>query len=52
MAGVGYSSLQLALSPMRIFAIGIERPLNVTVQRYHDADASEHRRPVVIGDEQ
>lgn len=37
-------SLQLPLSPMVVFAIGIERPLDVSVQRSYDADAREHCR--------
>src|SRR5258708_6356403 len=35
---------ELAASPVLIFARGIEHPLDVAVQRPHDADASEHRR--------
>jgi hypothetical protein len=35
---------QLALSQMMLFAIRIERALDVTVQRPHDADASHHSR--------
>src|ERR1700730_10100152 len=35
---------QLALSPMRVFAIGIEHALAVSVQGPHDADPREHRR--------
>jgi hypothetical protein len=34
---------------MVVFAIGIENALDVTVQRFHDTDASEHRRAVVFG---
>jgi hypothetical protein len=30
---------------MRLFAIGIELALDVAVQRSHDADTREHRRP-------
>ena len=37
-------SLQLALAPMMIFAIGIKDPFDVTVQRFHDADPRQHRR--------
>jgi hypothetical protein len=37
-------SRQLPLSPVVILAIGVERALNVSVQRSHDADACEHRR--------
>src|ERR1700731_3453179 len=29
---------------MMLFAIGIKHPLDVAVQRLHDADAREHRR--------
>jgi len=36
-------SLQLALAPMCLFAIGIERPLDMTVQGFHDPDAGHHR---------
>ena|SRR2546421_11407138 len=35
--------LQLSLPPMCVFAIGIELPLDVTVQGSHDADARKHR---------
>ena len=38
---------QLPLSPMSTFARGIEHPLDVPVQRPHDADPREHRRPAV-----
>jgi hypothetical protein len=40
-----------ALSPTSVFVIRIEGPLDVTVQGFHDADASEHCRPVIFGDE-
>jgi hypothetical protein len=33
---------QLPLSPMVVFAIGIEHALDVTVQGPHDPDAREH----------
>jgi hypothetical protein len=33
---------------MMIFAIGVEYPLDVPVQRPHDADAREHRRAVLF----
>ena len=33
------------LLPMSIFAIGIEHPLGMTVQRLHDPDPRHHRRP-------
>jgi hypothetical protein len=42
--------LQLALSPMRVFVRSIERPFDVTVQGFHDADARKHRWPVMIGE--
>jgi hypothetical protein len=44
--GLGNSSIprQLPLAPMRVFAIGIEHPLDGAVQRSHDTDAREHRR--------
>jgi hypothetical protein len=34
---------QLALSPMRVLSRRIKHPLDVTVQRLHDADPREHR---------
>jgi hypothetical protein len=37
---------------MRVFAIKIERPFDVAVQRPHDTDARKHRWPVMFGDEQ
>ena len=37
---------------MVIFALGIKDPFDVTVQRLHHADASEHRWPVLIDDDQ
>ena len=36
-------SLELPLSPVGIFAIGIEHPLDMTVQRLHDPDPRQHR---------
>jgi hypothetical protein len=36
---------------MRVFAIGIEDPLDVAVQRRHDADPGQHCRPAARGDE-
>ena len=36
--------LELPFSPMGIFALGIEQPLDMTVQRFHDTDARHHRR--------
>lgn len=35
---------QLQFPPVGIFALGIERPPDMTVQRLHDADARHHRR--------
>ena len=35
--------LEFPLPPMCLFAIGIEHPLDVTVQRPHDADPRQHR---------
>ncbi len=40
-------ALQLGLSPMVVFATGIEYALDVSVQCLHDADARHHRRPAV-----
>jgi hypothetical protein len=37
---------------MRVFAIRIEHPLDVTVQGSHDPYARKHCRPVMFGDEQ
>jgi hypothetical protein len=48
--GLSSIALQLPLSPMRVFAIGIEHALDVAVQRSHDADARQHRRPPVRRD--
>jgi hypothetical protein len=36
---------------MMVFAVGIEHPLDVTVQGPHDADAREHRRAVLVDDQ-
>jgi hypothetical protein len=36
---------------MMILAFGIERALDVSVQRSHDADPRKHRRPAEIGDQ-
>ena len=36
---------------MMTFAIGIKDPLDVTVQRPHDADPGEHRRPAALCNE-
>ena len=45
--GVSFLSIpcQLPPSPMRVLAVGIEHALDVAVQRPHDADPCEHRRP-------
>jgi hypothetical protein len=43
---------QLPLSPMRVFAIWVERTHDVPVQSPHDADARHHRRSAVaFGDQ-
>jgi predicted Zn finger-like uncharacterized protein len=43
---------QLALSPMRVLSRRIKHPLDVTVQRLHDADPREHRwAAVAFGDQ-
>jgi hypothetical protein len=45
-------SLQFTLSPMMLFAIGIENPFDVTVQCPHDANPRKHRRSAVaFGDQ-
>jgi hypothetical protein len=36
-------SLELALSPVCLFAIGIENPLNIAGQGSHDPDPRQHR---------
>jgi hypothetical protein len=36
---------QLPPSPMMTLPVGIEHPLNMPVQRPHDADPRQHRRP-------
>jgi hypothetical protein len=41
-AGFSFGPLQLPLSPMGVFAILIELPNDVTVQRSHDADGRHH----------
>jgi hypothetical protein len=38
--------------PMRVFAVGIEHALDVAVQRRHDPDPREHRRPPSIAKDQ
>jgi hypothetical protein len=50
--GPSLISRQLPPSPMLVFSRRVEHPLDVTVQRLHDADASEHCRPVMFGEEQ
>ena len=43
---------RLPLSPMMLFAIGIEHAFDVPVKRPHDADARHHRRAAVaFGDQ-
>jgi hypothetical protein len=44
--------LQFPLSPVRVFAIGIELPNDVTVQCPQDADARHHGRAVVLDDQE
>jgi hypothetical protein len=51
-AGFSFGPLQLPLSPMGVFAILIELPNDVTVQRSHDADVRHHRRAVMRDDQQ
>ena len=36
--------LELPFAPVGIFALGIEHPLDMTVQRLHDRDPRQHRR--------
>jgi len=36
---------------MGVFAVGIEHPFDVSVQRPHDADARHHRRAVKLDDQ-
>jgi hypothetical protein len=40
---------QLALFPMRIFAVGIEYPLDVSVDRSQDTHFCEQHWPAVLG---
>ena len=42
---------QLLFAPMRVLALRIEFARDVTVQRLHDADAREHRRPTEVRDQ-
>src|SRR5471030_1853470 len=44
-------TFQLPLSPMRVFAIGIEHARFVAVERPQHADRREHRRPAAGRDE-
>jgi hypothetical protein len=37
---------------MMIFSVWVEHPLNVTVQGSHDPDAREHRRAVLVDDQE
>jgi hypothetical protein len=37
---------------MRVFAIGIELPNEVTVQRPHEADARHHGGSVILDDQE
>jgi len=46
-----FVSLQLPLAPMSLFAIGIEHPLDMSIERPHHADQRHHRRPVLFGDQ-
>jgi hypothetical protein len=39
-------SRELPTSPMRVLPVRVEHALDVPIQRPHDADAREHRRPV------
>jgi hypothetical protein len=38
-----FFSFRLAFAPMCVFAIGIEYPLDMTVQRVHYPDTGKHR---------
>lgn len=42
---------QLALAPMRLLALGVERWVVVPVQSPHDANPGEHRWAAALGDE-
>jgi hypothetical protein len=33
---------------MRVFAVGIEHALDVTVQRFQDSDVRMHQRPAIL----
>jgi hypothetical protein len=37
---------------MRVFPVGVEHALDVPVQRPHDADPRQHRRPAALRDQQ
>jgi hypothetical protein len=37
---------------MRVFALGIEHPLDMTVERLHDPHARHHRWPVLLNHQQ
>jgi hypothetical protein len=37
---------------MRVFPDWVEHALDVTVQRPHDADPGEHRRPIMFRNQQ
>ena len=39
---------QLPMSPMRVFPVGVKHPLDVPVQRGHDADPRHHGRAVAL----
>ena len=45
-------ALELPLSPVGIFALGIEHPLDMTVQRLHNADARHHRGAATHDDQE
>ena len=45
----GFIPRQLPLSLMVVFAIRIARARRVPVQRFHDTNPREHRRPVMLG---
>ena len=37
---------------MRVFPVGTERPLDVAIERPHDADSREHRRAAKFCDQE
>jgi len=43
--------LQLPLSPMVAFPLGVEYALNVSIERLHDADPRHHRWVARLGDQ-